>query len=104
MEDVPDRIGHNSVAGLSDAVKQTHAVGFACSRIAIDEDQAVIGRVLLLGFNEDVIDDVLAAHLEHLLGCFIALKHVIEFVYLILGGRLNLYLLFAQILNLLILL
>jgi len=64
----------------------------------------MIGRVLLLGFNEDVIDDVLAAHLEHLLGCFIALKHVIKFVYLILHRGLNLYLVLAQILHLLILL
>jgi len=104
VKDIPDRIGYNSITCLPNTIQEAHAVGFACSCVAINKHQSVVDGMLFVCLHEYVIDDVLTSHLEHLLPAFIAFKHVIKFVYLILHRCLNLDFLLSQVLYLLVLL
>lgn len=66
LEDVSEGIGDDSFAFAVHQVEQSHRVSLACACVAVDEDEAIIAVILLIGIDEDVINDLLAPDIKDL--------------------------------------
>ena len=75
-------------------------MSFSCTCIAIHENEPILICNFFVCFTNDVIDDLFASFLEDILWPLASIENVVKFIQPMFQGCFDLYLLLADILDL----